>query len=316
MNALRLARRCWAVACLLVAATPAPAPAQKKDGPALEVRVYSSLLPSVNKSDARAFSRPLGEFVGRRIDVPINVDVHEGTSPKDLFEFGRKLNDGEYHVGAVWGVEYGWLREKYPKLRALVVVSYGDKEMPNHTQIFVRKESAPSKLRLSDLKGRRLAVCKDTPLMDRLFVREMFREEKLSEKDFFAPSEPFANAKLAAAAVKNGKADCVIMNSQTYVRLRSVHPGLAESLESLKTGPVYPESVLVGSPEAMERLRRKKGLWADLRQEFLDAYTSPEGKECINFWRFQSFVAPDDKYERQVDKAVRTLPVKELLTLE
>lgn len=314
MTARRLAPWCLAPVCLLAALLPAPAQEKAGDAAPLKFRIYGSLLPGYKKSDANGFTQPMFDFLSRKVGHRIESDVYEGTTRDDLFEFGKKLNKGEYHLAAVWGVEYGWLRAEYPNLKVLTVVSTGDKDSLTQTLVLVRKDSGATKL--TDLKGKRLAVYKDTPLMDRAYLQKMLSDEQLAPKGFFQKTEPLATVKSAVFAVKSGKADCVVLNSMTFTRLKRV-TGLGDALVELKVGEAYPLPVLIGSPDLVNGLRKKKGkLWDDLREQCLDVHNSPEGKECINFWRFQSFVSPDADYQRKVDAATRKLPVEVLLNLE
>ncbi len=307
MIARRLVRWGLAPACLLAALLPAPAQT-KDDAHVLKLRLYGSIIPGRDKKDARDFTQPLCELLSEQVRQRIECDVHEGTTPEDLFKFGEKLSGGGYHLGAVWGIEYGWLRQKFPNLKVLVVASSGQKNTQNCTILFARKGGDFKQL--ADLKGKRLADYKDVPLMDRVFLRQMFREEKLDLKDFLVKNKPVNTVKAAASAVVNGRADCVAMNRVTFARLSEVYEGLADALVEIKAGEIYPPAALVGSPEAVERLR--KGLWSDLQEHLLQAHNSSRGKDCINFWRIQYFEAPDDDYLRKADGLAHDLPVSVL----
>jgi ABC-type amino acid transport substrate-binding protein len=178
----------------------------------------------------------------------------------------------------------------------------------------VPRDSAFKKL--ADLKGKLLAVYKDTPLMDRLFLQSMLRAERLDPKSFFVRSEAYPSVRHAAAAVKSGKADCLIVNNTTRSRLADLQPGLVNALTELNSGEVYPMPALVGSPEAVNALRQRKGLWDELRDQLLDIHNSSEGKECVSFWRFEHFVKSDEEYQRKVEDLAAKYPAKVLLNLE
>jgi ABC-type phosphate/phosphonate transport system substrate-binding protein len=311
MTPRRLAPWCLAAACLLAALLPASA--QEKDEPAiLKVRLYGSILPGYSRSDAKAFSEPMLKLIGRNLGIAPELEIADGTTPDDLFAFGKKLDSGEYHLGAVWGIEYAWLREKYPNLKANSIFVSGSKENVTRTLVLVNKDSRFKTV--ADLKGKRLAVSKDMPLMDRVSLQAIIRDAKLDPKGFFVRDKPLGNVRLAAAAVRNGKADCVAMTSSTYFRLKELQPGLAGDLIELKAGPAFPAIAIVGSPEVFQRAR--KNLWADLQTQFLTVHNTPEGKDCLSFWRFQGFASPDSDYQREVGEAGRRFPVKVLLNLD
>ncbi|HEX5270884.1 MAG TPA: PhnD/SsuA/transferrin family substrate-binding protein, partial [Gemmataceae bacterium] len=266
------------------------------------------------RSDANAFTQPMLDCVGRKVGHRIECDVYPGATRDDLREFGKKLRAGEFHVGVVWGIEYGWLGGDSSDLKILAVVSVVGNETISRTVVLVRKDSGIT--RLADLKGKRLAGYKDFPLMDRVFLNKMLRDEKLDPKDFFGKGETFGSLKAAAFAVKDGKAaDCVVMSNVSFARLKRV-TRLDEALVELKAGEVYPLPVLIGSPDAVNRLGKKKGLWDELQKQFLAAHRTPEGAECMNFWRVQSFVAADADFRRRVRAATDKVPADALLNLD
>jgi ABC-type phosphate/phosphonate transport system substrate-binding protein len=316
MTACRLVPWCLAPLCLL-ALLPASALSQgKSTSSALKIRIYSSLLPGLSQSEAIGSTKPMCDIIGRKVGEQFECAIEGGTTAADLFTLGKKLKADEYQLAAVWGLEYGWLRELHPQLKVLAVVSLGDGHEANRTKLFVRKGSPFKKL--ADLKGKRLAVYKDTPFMDRFFLNELVRAEKLEPAKFFEKTAPFASVRQAAAAVKNAEnpeADCVVISNTTFARLQDCQPGVANGLVELASSEVYPAPVVVGFPDVLEKGKRK-GLWTDLRDQFLNVHNSSEGKECINFWRFEFFVKPEDDFQKRVDEMARKYPVKVLLNLE
>src|SRR5438067_1586897 len=128
-----IARR-LAVACLFAALAPAAA-REKNDGATLQFRIHGSILPGYSKADATGASQPMFDFIGGKLGERIECGVHDGTSADALFDLGKKLSGGQVHAAAVWGIEYGWLREKHPQLKVLVVVSLGTKNEANRTKL-------------------------------------------------------------------------------------------------------------------------------------------------------------------------------------
>jgi ABC-type phosphate/phosphonate transport system substrate-binding protein len=304
---------CLASTCLLAVALPAAA--QKKgDSGAIQFRIYGSVLAGISKSDALGSTKPMLDLIGRQVGERFDCAIEDGTTSDDLFRLGKKLQGGEVHLAALWGIEYGWLREKHPQLKVLGVVSLGDEKPVHRAKIYVSKTSQFKKL--ADLKGKCQAVYKDATLMDRFSLQEMIRAEKHEPAGFFEKTAPYASVRQAVAAVKDGTADFVVINIYTYLRLQDFQPGLANSLAEMTSGDVFPTAVVVGFPALVDKFKQRKGLWGDLQDQFLNVHRSTEGKECINFWRFQFFVKPNDDFQKQVDEAARKYPEKRLLTLE
>lgn len=313
MNTSRLTTQLLGAAAALAAILTAPAAAQNKS---LQVRIYSSLTPGINEPEARAVTRPVLNHVGKRVRVPFEHDIYKGTTSEDLFEFGKKLEDGTYHFGVVWGLEYGWLAERYKKLKINCVAHAAELEYPARTLLLVRRGMENSSL--ADLKGKRLAIYKTTPLMERVFLRKMLEDAGLRPQGYFQETENYEILRDAVAAVRQKQADCVILNATTYNRLQTAYPGLAAALAPLKVkSEVYPMPVVIGSPEVVNGLRQEsRSLWLHIQKELVDMHTTPEGEDCVRFWRFQHFSVPDATYQQQVDRLVEKVPVRRLLSVE
>ncbi len=315
MSRCRRAAGPLAAALALAVLAPAACAQKKADRPVFKFRIYWSLTAGLSESNVRGVSQPMLDLIDRRVGQPFECDVCKGSTPEDLFAFGKKLNDGEYHIAAVMGIEYGWLAQKYPNLKPLAVIFAGDRTATARTQLYVKRGREAQGL--AALKGGKLATYKGMPFMDELFLREMLVEEKQEPKGFFLREKvPHETVREAVTAVIEGQSDCVVLNDTTYYRLQAARPGMAKALRALKHGDPYPMPVLVGSPAVVDRLRREPGLWRDIRQELLTIHTTPEGEECVRFWRFTSFVAPDEAYEKHVKATAEKFPVKALLTLE
>jgi ABC-type phosphate/phosphonate transport system substrate-binding protein len=296
-----------ALALLPVWGISGPAPAEKARPP-MEVRVYSSVMGTVSDSQVRAVLEPMIDVLSARIDYPIHIDLERGTGPKAILAFGEKLNEGTYHLGGVWGLEYGWLREKYPGLQVLLLASNGI-QASWRSQLMVRLQDHVG--RIEQLKGKRLARVKDATLMEQLFLNEMLRQAGQDPQDFFKPTKPVPTVKDAALAVKNGQADCLLIHISDFIRLQNLQPKVASTLVAIEKTAPYPAPVLIGRPEHMDKL--KPGLWQKLRKAGLTIHDTEEGQQTVRFWRFDKFIEPDAPFLKQVEKCTQEYPMKRLL---
>jgi ABC-type phosphate/phosphonate transport system substrate-binding protein len=279
-----------------------------KGPPPIEARVYSSVLGTASDSETRAVLQPMMDVLADRLDYSVHLDLERGTGPKGLLAFGDKLNDGTYHLGCVWGLEYGWLREKHPGLQTLVIASNGI-QASWRSQLMVRQQDRVS--RVEELKGKRLAHVKDATLMERLFLDEMLRQAGQDPQGFFQSAKPQPTVKDAALAVKNGQADCLLIHISDFIRLQNTHPGVARTLVEIEKTAPFPAPVMVGRPENMNKL--KPGLWQKLRREALRIHETEEGQQCVRFWRFDKFIEPDAQFRKDVEKCAQEFPMKRLL---
>jgi ABC-type phosphate/phosphonate transport system substrate-binding protein len=280
------------------------------DRPPLKFAIYSSLLGAVSDHQARGAAEPMLDLVSDRIGYPIaRLDLPKGASREDLLAFGKKLDEGTYDVAAVWGLEYGWLRQKYPNLKVMAVVSNGD-NAPARFQLMVRRHDlVPG---LEKLKGKRLARFKQASLMDRLFLEEMLRKAGQDPQEFFQLQEPLPSTKEALLAVKNGEADCLMINVTDFNRFESLNAGLAASLTHVgELSDPYPAAVMIARPENLTK--RRPDLWGKMQDVLLRIDQTEEGRLCASFWRMERLIKPDEQYLEEVEACARRLPIDRLL---
>jgi ABC-type phosphate/phosphonate transport system substrate-binding protein len=313
MNKQRFAA--WAGVLLLSAACfpfltlwAAPAKRAKK----LRARLYGSLTRGVSASRAKAVTRPMVNLLARRVRYPIeNFDIEPGDSAKDLLALGRKLQDGTYHLAIVWGIEFGWLRQRYPGLRAMALASSGN-NAPWRSQLIARRKDRPRNL--AALKGKRLARIRGAALMDQLFLEDMLRKAGQQPQGFFQHGPPLPNVKEALLAVKNGQADCVMVNLTDFARFTSLQPKLAQALVEVERSDPYPAPVLMGNYRNVERL--KPGLWKKFQDEVVRIHATHEGKQIVRFWRLDSFIRPGRAFDALVQKTAQRFPLEKLANQE
>ncbi len=292
-------------------ARPAAAqPATADRRPPLQLRLYASLVAGVSERRAQAATKPLIDLVSANVDYPVESGIEKGTGPEGVLAFGKKLDDGVVHVGTVWGLEYGWIRQKYPKIKPMAIAANGNRA-PWRSQLMVRRQDNPPSL--APLKGKKLAEFKYMSLMDRLILDDMLVQAKQDPRDFFALQVPRASVKEALLAVKNGQADCVMVNVADFTREANNQPKVAQALMAVKVSQPYPGGVLVGRVDRVEHLQR--GLWGKVQTELLRCRDTAEGAMLADFWRFDLLERPDDKYLEQVDEAARKFPIERLRKL-
>jgi hypothetical protein len=303
---------------LILDSNPRPAPgASPTVTLPIKLRDYPSIVTGISERQARAATQPAVALIGRLIDYPIDLDIEINDAARAgevsaLMEFGRKLDAGEIHLGVMWGIEFGWLQEKYPRLKPLALCVYGSREDD--------KEGVSSQLmvahgfdgdRLDDLRGKTLAVYRRVPLMDKLFLNQALADRNHTLRDFFGEIKEFKSARDAIVAVNRGAADCVLLNMVTYSRHVANQPKL--TLRPLASSGAFAAPVIVGRPNAVDDLRRD--LWRQIQEETLRLHQTPEGKQCMQFWRLARFGKPNVAFDALVRRNVADYPINVLLRL-
>lgn len=283
----------------LAAAARAACAGDKADK--LEIRLASSLLTAARPSDAIAASMPMFEMISREMSkpVPINFDIEPAHGMKEMVAFAESISKGKYQLGIVWGSEYGWLKQHRGDLglRPLSVDYAAD--VPFDMLLLVADRS--KNVKLAELKGKKLAQIVRPCLMAYFSLDNILRAENLDAKDFFAAdSKRYPTQQAAVAALRDGDADCMITDVNSWYKLQSSQPGLAKHVVILRHGPVLPPAVAVGRPENLQKLR--PGLWQEMETLLETAHETAEGKQCMRFWRIQRLQRPDKEFEDLVDR--------------
>jgi ABC-type phosphate/phosphonate transport system substrate-binding protein len=278
----------------------------------IRIRIYSSVYAGIKESRARLVSRAVTELLSRRLGTPLEVDVQPGKGAADLKAFGDKLADGTIHLGVVWGLEYGWLRQMHPELVVLSVCSQGAGAPPHRSLLLVRSRDRLTGLK--DLKGKKVARYEGETLMDRLFLNELVKSEGGDHPEkFFQPArdrDRKASLKDAVYAVQDGDADCAMVSAITFVRMQKDQPRLGKDLVPLAQSDTYPEVVMIGSPRKVGELNPT--LWEKAQKELRTITETAEGEQLLSFWRFRAFVDPTEDFVARVKKCAERYPISHM----
>jgi ABC-type phosphate/phosphonate transport system substrate-binding protein len=279
-----------------------------KEIPAIKVRIYSSVLAGYDENEAKAGTEPMLKILARQIDFPMELDIDKGTTREDFLAFGRNIADGVYHLGVVWGIEYGWLVQEHPELRVLAVCA--PKKVANFLRYEVLVRRSDRFADLKNLKGKKLARYNGEGLLSKLILNDTLKKNNLDPKDFFLMNKPVRTARSAIDSVLDGDADCVFVEGSHYWKLKELRPTLSEDLAVLCESEDCPVSAVIGSPDTFKKLR--PGLWDQFQDALLAIHKTPEGEETIKYWRIEAFTKPDDAFHDGIKKWVRRIPISSL----
>lgn len=290
---------------LLLGMTLATGFAAAAEQPKLKARLYSSLLGGYKENEALGSTKPMIDLLAKRVQYPIELRVQHGQTPADLQRFGKQVNDGEIHFGVVWGLELGWILKEHRDLKALALptTSY---ELRSSSLLLVRDENAVAKV--ADLKNKVLATFRQSTLMDEIYLDQCLRKAEQNPDGFFKRRK-FTTAQEAIFAVRERKADCVMVDGTTFLRLRKNQPGINRSLKQLGTDlDWYPCPAIFGKPQHIETLR--KSLWNDLEENLATIHRTKIGKEFVNFWRIERIAKVTPEFNALVAEKSQQYPLE------
>ena len=235
--------------------------------------------------------------------IPINFVVASAPALKDLEKLGQDVSRGDYHLVVIGGTEYGWLKKHDAELQLepLVIVHVG---LDVHGMVLIVAKTSKF-VEVADLRGSKLISLHAQSLMTDFSLDGILHKDNLELKGFFQRNDnPYKNPLAAVAALKSGKADCLVTDYGTWYNAKSRHPELENDVKIFRYGPTLPNGVFVGRPANLNKLH--PGLWNELKRLLEQAHETEEGEECLAFWSIQRFKpAPDAGFETLVNDRVR-----------
>src|SRR5579884_2726427 len=89
-------------------------------GGSVHIGIVKSLFRDAPEPLVRALTQPLGLLM--KVETGMNGVL---SSDATALELGKNLADGKVQIGVFQGIEFAWAKQKYPALRALVLVTDG-----------------------------------------------------------------------------------------------------------------------------------------------------------------------------------------------
>jgi ABC-type phosphate/phosphonate transport system substrate-binding protein len=275
----------------------------------MQARIYTSLMAGVSDDHALSFTLPVVDLISREINYPINFEIAKGETAKELFEFGQAMDRGDFHLSIVWGLEYGWLRDRFPRLKPMAVTRHQTDSLRSQLMVHPDRDADD----LAALKNSRLATYRRVPLMDRIYLATQVEKTGETVESYFREIREFDTAKEAIWAVRDHQFDCVIVNTMLYNRHIANRPML--KMRAVVLSEPFPQAVLIGRPDRVDALRA--GLWRATQQSLERINESPEGRQGLEFWRQERFIVPAPaQFEPLVAERVAEYPFTVLAKLE
>jgi phosphonate transport system substrate-binding protein len=272
MSHLRAALATLAAALLLSAATVLGAAPAKAAGPnpppAARTRVVIGLIPELNIFKQKARFQLLGEYLSRRIGVPVTFTI--------LSRYGNILESfqSDRMDGAFFGSFTGALAIQRLGVIPLARPVNLDGTSTYHGYLFVRKDSGIHDA--AGMKGKRMAFVDRATTAGYLFPLAWLRERGIQSTDKWFTESWFTGSHDAAiTAVLDKKADVGAAKHSVFDRVRAEDPRVDRELLILASSPPVPSNGLCVRTDLEPDLREA------LRRALLDLATEPEGAKVL-----------------------------------
>jgi phosphonate transport system substrate-binding protein len=243
-------------------AGPKPAPGAHR------APVVIGLIPELNLFKQKARFTLLGEYLGRKIGVPVRFMI--------LSRYGNILESfqSDRMDGAFFGSFTGALAIEKLGVVPLARPVNLDGTSTYHGYLFVRKDSGIHEA--ASMRGKRMAYVDRATTAGYVFPLAWLRERGIhADSGFFGEAWFTGSHDAAISAVLDRKADVGVAKHSVYDRVRAENPRVDRELIILASSPPVPSNGLCVRPDLEADLREA------LRRALLDLHTDLEGAKVL-----------------------------------
>jgi ABC-type phosphate/phosphonate transport system substrate-binding protein len=217
----------------------------------------------------------------------------------DAFPLAERLARGKLELGIFQGIEFAWVRLKHPDLLPLLTVVNGKP----YLRAFLVVSASGRAARLSDLKGRSLAIPRYSLEDCYQFLGKLCREQGLSPQRFLSQIMQPSDAEEALDGVVDGTIGAAIVEELSLDCYRRRKPGRFERLKIVQQSERFPASVIAYRAGGLseEALRV-------FREGMCRAYRDPLSRHLWTWWRITGFEDVPAGYQKALDEIVKAYP--------
>jgi ABC-type phosphate/phosphonate transport system substrate-binding protein len=212
----------------------------------------------------------------------------------------KQLVDQKLQLAVFHGAEFGWVQQKYPELRPLMVAVNSAHEV--RAYVLVRKEGGPASF--ADLKGKDVALPERTSDPCRLFLeRECRRAGAKGSKDFFGQVVRADNVESALDQLSQGKFQAAVTDAIGLTFYKELKPGVFNRLKVLAESEIFPPVVVAYRPGTLSDKTLES-----LRRGLATAHKTEMGQDMMKTWRITSFAAVPGNFAKQLEATLKAYP--------
>jgi ABC-type phosphate/phosphonate transport system substrate-binding protein len=245
----------------------------------------------------QAFIRPFSALMEAQTGMA--PEVIKGGDAQNL---GRLLHDEKVQLGLLHGIEFAWAQKRYVDLRPLMIAVNQEHHLYAH--LLVRADSKAAGL--ADLKGKSLALPRQTREHCLVFLRRGCGKLGLEPDRFFSAVTPTANMEEALDAVVDGKVQAVVVDNVSLDCYSRRKPGRFGRLRPLLKSDVFPATVIAYRSGGLDQAVCKR-----LRDGLVEADKTELGRQLLTLWQLTGFEPVPSDYDETVANIIKAYPPPE-----
>jgi ABC-type phosphate/phosphonate transport system substrate-binding protein len=269
---------------------------EKEAAPAgpVQIGMVSSLFRDTPETLVTAMMQPFGALMESQTGLSGKLVVGG-----DAVHLGKMLAEDKVHLGVFHGVEFAWARQQNPALRPLMIAVNQKRHL--YAVVVIRADATLT--RFADLKGKTLALPRQTRAHCHLFLERRCQDAGLDPAHFFEELATPANSEDALDDVVDHLVPAAVVDGIALESYQHRKPGRFAKLKVLERSEVFPAAVVAYHPGALSdsTLRR-------FCEGMLNANKETLGRQFMALWKLTAFEAIPDDYEQTLIEILKAYP--------
>jgi len=276
----------------MLLASPALAQTGASSKP-LRIGVVKSLFRNMPDSLIQIISRPLQALLETQTGLTGRV---EGGS--EAGQLGQMLHEGKVDLAIFHGFEFAWVKDKYPDLLPLVLVT---NQRPLQACLVVHKNGQVRSIQ--DLKGKYLALPSESRGHCHLFLERRCCPADRKPAAFLKKVTTPSDAANALEDVHEGLIGGAIVERGAYEEYCRSWPQRGARLKVLLQSEIFPPGVIAYHARKLpaEIVRR-------VREGMINANQTKEGKDLLDLCRMTGFETAPADYLKALQDIAQAYP--------
>ena len=211
----------------------------------------------------------------------------------------RGLENGELQLGVMYGVEFGWMKQKQPNLLPLMLNEIDPDALEG--VVVVRHDSGVKSLK--ECRGKKVAIPATTRADTRLFLTQRCRSCGLPTAEMFGDTVTPPSIEEALDQVVDGQVAVAAVEQSGMKMFERRKPARFRRLHILEQSEKFPPSVIV-----YHRNKVDDAILAQFRDGMSTAHNSVLGSHLMKLMNVRQFAPAKNDFQHRVDQIVKLYP--------
>jgi ABC-type phosphate/phosphonate transport system substrate-binding protein len=260
----------------------------------IKIGLVSSLFPDTPQSLIQLLTKPLKTLMESQTGMSGTLIVGG-----DAASLAKQLKDDEFQLAVFHGVEFAWVRQKYPNLKPLVIAVKGQRIL--HAHLLVNQNSKITSF--ADLKGKTVAFPRKSREHCQVFLERRCQGCGQCYKQFFGKVTTPSDSEDGIDDVVDGVVEAAIIDSVALDRYQGDKPERFARLKSVVKSEPFPAAVLAYNPGVLSEDALKR-----FHDGLLNANKNPKGKQLLSFCRINCFEDIPENYDEMLTNIAKAYP--------